>query len=324
MAAATELRPQNLSATFEAGATLEQVRSALREHGLMVRFDPPGADRATVGGIAATAASGPSRLGLGPLRDGVLGIRAALTTGETARLGGRVMKNVAGYDFTHLLVGSRGALAAIGEVTLRLAPVPAVVGGAEAECESLESGMELALETFRRIREPQAIRVALVEGSVRFSAFFAGPGAAVERLLSECAASHSSISTWSAPGGDKNLAAHSGLGSGLPVRETPAVEIALPPGREADILPTLRSLTPSALMADVGAGYVSAAFDGLTEEDLRSLHRSAADLGGWVLDVRGAVAFRRAFYDWKGRLPIVDGLKTVFDAAGVLAPGRLS
>jgi glycolate oxidase FAD binding subunit len=86
--------------------------------------DTPHPDRATIGGVVATASSGPRRYGWGTIRDYVIGIQAVDGRGTTFRGGGRVVKNVAGYDFCKLLTGSLGTLGIITEVTLRLQPMP--------------------------------------------------------------------------------------------------------------------------------------------------------------------------------------------------------
>ena len=154
-----ELRPQNLTATVEAGVTPASLCGMLAEERLTVRFDPPASARATLGGVAATAATGGLRLGFGPLRDSILGIEAGLSTGELASFGGRVMKNVAGYDLTHLLLGSRGLLAAITAVTVRLIPAPREWRLVSAGFATVPEAIRVGERVFRSVREPLALRV---------------------------------------------------------------------------------------------------------------------------------------------------------------------
>jgi glycolate oxidase FAD binding subunit len=114
----------DLTATIEAGATLADVNRALAHHGQWLPLDPPFADRATIGGLLATNDSGSLRHRHGTPRDLVIGVELATTDGTLAKAGGRVVKNVAGYDLSKLVCGSFGSLAAIVSATFKLAPLP--------------------------------------------------------------------------------------------------------------------------------------------------------------------------------------------------------
>ena len=116
----------DLTAVLRAGLSLEQVQAVFAEAGQMLALDPPlghGA-RATVGGVVAAADSGPLRHRYGGVRDLVVGITVALSDGTLARAGGKVIKNVAGYDLAKLFAGSFGTLGLIVEVAVRLHPRP--------------------------------------------------------------------------------------------------------------------------------------------------------------------------------------------------------
>lgn len=113
----------NLTVTVEAGATLSEVQRLLADRGSFLPLDPPFA-QATIGGILATNQSGPKRLLYGSARDLVLGVRAVLPQGDGVRFGGKVMKNVAGYDMSKLFLGSWGTLGIITEATFRILPLP--------------------------------------------------------------------------------------------------------------------------------------------------------------------------------------------------------
>lgn len=116
----------DLTAVLQAGIPLVRVQEALAEAGQMVALDPPlgEADAATIGGVVATGDSGPLRHRYGAPRDLVLGVTVVLSDGTIARAGGKVIKNVAGYDLAKLFTGSFGTLGAIGEVVMRLHPRP--------------------------------------------------------------------------------------------------------------------------------------------------------------------------------------------------------
>jgi len=120
-----EHEPADLIATAEAGATLCEFNKALNRAGQWLPVDPPDDGRATLGGVAATGICGAQSFGYGAPRGFVIGMRVALADGKVVKAGGRVVKNVAGYDLCKLFTGSYGTLALILELTFKLRPVPA-------------------------------------------------------------------------------------------------------------------------------------------------------------------------------------------------------
>jgi glycolate oxidase FAD binding subunit len=114
----------DMTATVEAGATVARLQETLAAHGQRVACDALWPERATVGGILATNDSGPLRARFGSLRDLIIGVTLALPDGTLAKSGGKVVKNVAGYDLPKLATGSFGTLAAITEAVFRLHPLP--------------------------------------------------------------------------------------------------------------------------------------------------------------------------------------------------------
>ena len=122
-----EHAPGDLVCTVRAGTPLAELRAALAAapgHRQRLALDPPQPDTATVGGVVATGAAGALRVRHGTVRDLLIGARFVLGDGTVGHSGGKVVKNVAGYDVARLLVGSLGTLAVITEVTFRLHPVP--------------------------------------------------------------------------------------------------------------------------------------------------------------------------------------------------------
>ena len=117
----------DLTAVLQAGVPLQRVQEVLAEADQMVALDPPLGDSggATIGGVVATADAGPLRHRYGSARDLILGITVVLSDGTIARAGGKVIKNVAGYDLAKLFTGSFGTLGLIVEVVMRLHPRPA-------------------------------------------------------------------------------------------------------------------------------------------------------------------------------------------------------
>lgn len=123
------IRPPDVSAadlvaTVPAGLGWEALRDALADHGTWVALDPPGAPIRTVGSVLATGTAGALRAGFGAVRDHVLGVTIATGDGRIVRAGGRVVKNVAGFDLTKVAVGGFGAFGVIVEAHVRLRAVP--------------------------------------------------------------------------------------------------------------------------------------------------------------------------------------------------------
>jgi glycolate oxidase subunit GlcD len=116
--------PADLVATAEAGLTLTEFQKQLAQNGQWLPVDPADDGSATLGGIVATGSSGPQSFGYGPLRSFVIGLRVVLADGRQIKAGGRVVKNVAGYDLCKLFTGSFGTLGLITEVTFKLRPLP--------------------------------------------------------------------------------------------------------------------------------------------------------------------------------------------------------
>lgn len=115
---------RDMTVTVEAGMRISTLQQLLATERQQLPIDIAQAERATVGGAIATNTSGPRRFGSGTFRDYVIGISAMTANGQLFHGGGRVVKNVAGYDLCKLLVGSRGALAIVSQVTLKLRPLP--------------------------------------------------------------------------------------------------------------------------------------------------------------------------------------------------------
>ncbi len=122
--AIVEHEPGDLTVTAQAGMVMRELQAALGTRGQWLSLDPPDADHATLGGVLAADASGPRRHLYGTARDLLIGVTAVTADGSVVRGGGRVVKNVAGYDLPKLFIGSFGTLGVIVEATLKLRPLP--------------------------------------------------------------------------------------------------------------------------------------------------------------------------------------------------------
>lgn len=215
MARVLRVSAEDMDVTVQAGLTHRALNAALRNTGLMFMVDP-GAD-ATIGGMAATRASGTTAVRYGTMRDVVLGLTVVLADGRIIRTGGRARKSSSGYDLTRLFVGSEGTLGVITEVTLRLFGRPEAVSTAVCPFPTMEQAARAVITTIQlgipvarvEIIDEAQIRICnthsktnLPEAPTLFFEFH-GPSEAMvaeqARLVQEVASEHGATSfRWTA------------------------------------------------------------------------------------------------------------------------------
>ena len=173
-----EHEPADLIAIAQAGVTLTDFNAKLAENGQWLPLDPPDDGRATLGGVVATGIGGPQQFGYGRPRGSVIGMRVALADGSMIKAGGRVVKNVAGYDLCKLFTGSYGSLGIITELNFKLRPRPA------SEATVVATG---TVEDLRAIVEarlfPVAAEIVNDELLVRFAGNEKGVAYQIEQAL---------------------------------------------------------------------------------------------------------------------------------------------
>jgi len=189
--------PSELTATVEAGITVARFQEILGEHGQFLAIDPPLPQRATVGGTLATGITGPMKWRYGSPRDAVIGIKVIQADGSVVKSGGRTVKNVSGYDMARLHVGGLGTLGIIGEVSLKLTPLPhsqtTILAAYDTTRDCMASAMAvfnsdvspLAMVTFDR-EANEWIRAADLNGNSFLAIRLGGRPRTVERLVREC------------------------------------------------------------------------------------------------------------------------------------------
>lgn len=328
---------RDLTVTVEAGVTMRQLADALAKENQELPIDVPQSDRATVGGVVATNWNGPRRLGCGGVRDQVIGITAVDGRGTVFSGGGRVVKNVAGYDFCKLLTGSLGTLGVITEVTFKLRPKVERRTILVADLVDLEQA-ETVLTAFTT----SSVRPAAVEliagpawnmaGSLAVVVVLEGTNPEVNWMTERLAAE------WKTAGVPKitDLGSGDELWSRLvefAAGESPlAIKASVVPSGVAPLVAAVRKLDPAASMqAHAASGIVIARFSQLPPEGaaktlLNTLQPLATRFLGQaqVLSSGPGVELTRqcvwGSQDAAG--DVMAAVKRQFDPQNILNPGR--
>ena len=162
----------DLTCQVEAGITLAELQAHLAIKGQWLPLDPPDAAQATVGGILASNASGPKRLRYGTARDLVIGLQVVQASGEIARSGGKVVKNVAGYDLNKLYIGSLGTLGMIVEANFKLQPIPANERTLLLTFSNRQDAMQTVIAILGSLLTPSALELIDAGAANDMSDFF--------------------------------------------------------------------------------------------------------------------------------------------------------
>ena len=301
-----EHSPADLVCVVRAGTTLAELAAELGAKGQRWPVEAPDPARATVGGTIASAAATPSRLRHQHVRDWIIGCEAVLGDGTRARAGGRVVKNVTGYDLTRLYSGSFGTLAALVEVNLKLTAVDETARVLVMRDRDTARLGQIALE-LRTAVPVDALVLASAEGALYVR--IAGSTAAVERVARDVLSRGTFADAASV---DLQRIVD------RTVREDLVARLSVAPGSEAALL------TDDAI-AFVGTGNAFL-LGARSDDELRATRaRAEADGGALVLE-RIEPSRRRTLGTWGAlRAPatIQAALKRRFDPNGVLAPGRI-
>jgi glycolate oxidase FAD binding subunit len=325
-----EHRLGDLTATVQAGATLESVNRALNAHNQWIPLDPVWAQRATIGGIVATNDSGPRRHRYGSPRDLIIGVTLARTDGRLAKAGGIVVKNVAGYDLARLLTGSFGTLALIIDATFKLAPVApssfTVIVGAETVAALGNVLADLAAGQ----TAPSAVELEIPPG--RLLIRFQAPDHAARQQASEMAtqaSKHGTSVEIVEGGGERELwrdyERHPWEKSGC------VAKLSLLPTRIVSIAEWLQETLPETkweLIGRAGLGVLLLRLDANedeVEQYLIELQTQFARGELFMSVLRASPTLRRRLAAREAQtnaLSLMQAIKRQFDPAGILNPGR--
>jgi len=316
--------PDDMTVVVGAGITMGTLEAALGRHGQHLPVDPAGPEQTTVGAMLGAAHSGPLRLSAGTARDFLIGVQFAGHGGALVRGGGRVVKNVAGYDLMKVMIGSFGTLGIITEATFKVRPLPEVYAVALSYHDSLADAFEAG---FRLLDTLPLLHLELLSSGARtpmmrgasylLAAGVGGNRKDVDYQIDEI---HRSIPAMiELTGGDAQKFYRAVRDAELPDAAVTMQLSVLP--RE---LPSCLGEPNLHFRAHVGSGVAQVAFDGGAPMAAQ-LRRAAAQARGHarVLALDPALRGSVAFFDEpaSGAMKLMRSLKAAFDPAGIFNPG---
>jgi glycolate oxidase FAD binding subunit len=342
----TLYEPAELILSAKAGTPLAEIEALLDQNNQQLDFEPMDygpllgapAGQGTLGGVIATNLSGPRRIKAGAARDHFLGVTAVTGRGETVKSGGRVVKNVTGYDMCKVLAGSWGTLAAMTDLTLKVLPKPetqatVIVEGLDDEraCAAMAAAMGSSCDVsaaahlpdhvasyFDGLPRPEAATALRLEGVAPSVAHRKEALAALMRPFGAVTILDESDSRalWHSVRQVKPFAVS---------QERPLWRISTAPGRGHEIG---AAITPAAQMFyDWAGGLIWVAMPFADEPDANSIRRAVAGTGGHATLVRAPAALRAAIDVFEpqsaGLRALSKRVKDGFDPKGVLNPGRM-
>ena len=332
----TLYEPAELVLSARAGTPLAEVEALLASNRQRLAFEPPdhrplygSSGEPTVGAVAAANLSGPRRIQAGAARDGLIGVRAVTGRGDIVKSGGRVMKNVTGYDLVKFLAGSYGTLAVLSEVTFKVVPMP------ETEATLVFAGLD-------DVRAVAALSAALgspfsVTGAVhipgdpartciRIEGFDASVADRARRLAAQLAASGApEILDEAASAILWNTVRDLGALAAAP--DAPLWRVSVKPADGPKIAEATRRAFRARTLYDWGGGLVWIAGGEGPDAGASVVRAAVAEVGGHATLVRAPEDVRLAVDVFQPQpaplMELTRRLKASFDPAGILNPGRM-
>ena len=355
-----EYEPADLTVTAQAGVTLGRLQQALGERRQWLPIDPARGAGRTLGGLVATAASGPHRQGYGTLRDLLIGLRIVQADGMVYQGGAKVVKNVAGYDIPKLMVGSLGTLGVFTELTFKLQPLPRATATLAVTCDTLETAAGLAGQAVTSTLTPMALTVldsgaaghlsgaapdaaSLDGGEAVLLARFGGIPQAVGRQIRELgqmAERRSGVRLTRIIEDDQGVwPTVADLPLDLTEKRAVRLKNAVVPTRLGEALRAGRSVGQAhnlavGQVAHAGAGVIYTTLRGYGEEDERNERKARAvqalraaiiAFGGTSVVEHAPLAVKTQVDVWGPTRPdfrLMQAVKAQFDPKGTLNPGR--
>ena len=350
--------PGDMTLSVEPGIPLRRIQSTLAEHRQFLPLVVPFMDRATAGGTIASGVDSPLRQFYGTARDYVLGIEFVTGDGAATKSGGRVVKNVSGYDLHKLMIGALGTLGVLTRLNFRTFPLPAATRAIVATFDDAARAIQLRHAVADSPLRPLVLEIVSpgaaellarkdVPAGRRWSviASFAGTAKALERSAGEVGkmAERIGATSFAISEGELSLAAldRTSEFSCAALASAPAATIF-----KLSVLPTkMTAIIDSAARAadaaqlrwavnarGVGVVYFALLPAGENEDELSRVSRATKEILARCAALDGNVTIPWCPAEWKGTLPIwgpergdlgpMRALKKVFDPHGVLAPGR--
>lgn len=332
----TLYEPQELVLTAGAATPMSEIEALLAEQGQQLAFEPPNYNalldetaRPTLGGVLSANLAGPRRLVAGAARDHLLGFHAVSGRGEGFKAGGRVVKNVTGYDLSKLVCGAWGTLCALTQVSVKVLPRAEHVATLlfeEASAQSAVAAMALAMGSPQEVSGAAYLPASLGEGAPVFALRLEGVEASVafrvgalRDLLVECGAPRTldkaqSLVFWQKLRDAEMLAEP---------RDKAVWKVSVPPASGAALLEALPAMRG---FLDWAGGLAWLALDPSASEAVR-LRGIVASVGGHATLVRGPVQLRRevpVFEPPSAAVALLSQrIKENFDPEGIFNPGRI-
>ena len=317
----------DMTVIVEAGCLVADLQKALAEHGQRLALDPLWPERATVGGILSTNDSGTLRVRYGSLRDLIIGITVALPDGTLAKSGGKVVKNVAGYDLSKLFTGALGTLGVIVQAIFRLHPLPRETRSLSfsGTPESLNQ-LLLAIQSSKLTFTGLQLRAAA--GSAQLDIRFDGTAPGIQAQVKQAQQIAGSLVPSDAPADvwTSHQAIWEGSASALVTKFNVLPTNFAAVCAHVQRVAGAQSLAWKVVVQSVGTGY--ARLEG-NEQALRTallaLRDELVKMGGTMVALGCPVAVKRGLDVWgpaADTQPLMVRIKQRFDPDGILNPGR--
>lgn len=321
----TAYEPGDLVVTAQAGTRLVDLQAELSKRNQWLPLDPPYAE-ATIGGILATNSSGPRRYGYGTIRDHLLGTRSVGADGVVTRSGGRVVKNVTGFDLHKLHVGAFGSLGIVTEASFKLRPRPEITAAFVFPCASVEEAHALLLRVYESKLRPVALEALdgrlkhIIDGAALAIVGVEGTRPVIDRHYRELRELAPKLGYME---GDRAEPLWNALRK-LPdaLKDYVRLRIGAKPHELRRLLP------PAPLWISVGTGIARADLEPAPDLhfSVRRLADKAASLGGYIVAESAPIgmAGREKLVWGPGDAPLMKAVRALRDPKRVLNPGRVT